>query len=138
VGWRIRGSALDAVAGFLLLLLFSYAFSWVMACIGLVVPTPEVVNNASFIVLFPMTFIANTFVPSDSLPGFLRTIAEWNPVSAITQATRSLFGNIPAGTPDPTSWPMRHSVVYTLIWTGALIGAFAPLATRLYQRSGDR
>ena len=64
VGWRIRTSVLEAVAGFLLLLLFAYAFSWVMAYVGLLVPSPEVVNNASFMVIFPLTFIANTFVPS--------------------------------------------------------------------------
>lgn len=138
VGWRIRGSIIEAVFGFALLLFFAYAFSWVMACIGLLVPTPEVVNNAAFIVLFPLTFIANTFVPSESLPGILETFAEWNPVSAITQATRELFGNIPAGTPEPEAWPMQNSVFYTLIWTLGLIAVFAPLATRLYQRSGGR
>jgi ABC-2 type transport system permease protein len=138
VGWRIRGSVVDAVLAFTMLLLFAYAFSWVMACIGLLVPTPEVVNNASFIVLFPLTFIANTFVPAESLPMGLRTFAEWNPISAITQATRDLFGNIPASTPDPTSWPMRNSVLYTAIWTVGLLVVFAPLATRLYQRTGGR
>ena len=138
VGWRIRGSILDAVIAYLLLLLFAYAFSWVMACIGLLVPTPEVVNNASFVVLFPITFIANTFVPSSSLPGPLRTFAEWNPVSAITQTTRELFGNIPEGTPPPTSWPMQNSLLYTLLWTVGLIVVFAPLATSLYKRAGSR
>ena len=138
VGWRIRGSLLDAVTGYALLLFFSYAFSWVMACIGLVVPTPEVVNNASFVVLFPMTFIANTFVPSSNLPGVLRHFAEWNPVSALTQAARELFGNIPAGTPAETSWPMRNSALYCLIWAVALVVVFAPLATRLYRRAGAR
>ena len=138
VGWRIRGSLLDAVTGYALLLFFSYAFSWVMACIGLVVPTPEVVNNASFVVLFPMTFIANTFVPSSNLPGVLRHFAEWNPVSALTQAARELFGNIPAGTPAETSWPMRNSALYCLVWAVALVVVFAPLATRLYRRAGAR
>ena len=138
VGWRIRGSVLDAVAGYALLLFFAYAFSWVMACIGLVVPTPEVVNNASFMVLFPMTFIANTFVPSDNLPGALRTIAEWNPISTLTHAVRERFGNIPAGTPDPTSWPLQNSVLYSLVWALALIVVFAPIATRLYRRAGAR
>ncbi len=138
VGWRIRGSVLDAVAGYALLLFFAYAFSWVMACIGLVVSTPEVVNNASFMVLFPMTFIANTFVPSDNLPGVLRTIAEWNPVSTLTHAVRERFGNIPAGTPDPTSWPLQNSVLYSLLWAFALIVVFAPIATRLYRRAGAR
>lgn len=138
VGWRIRGSVLDAIAGFALLLFFSYAFSWVMACVGLLVPTPEVVNNASFVILFPLTFIANTFVPSDNLPGVLRTIAEWNPISTLTHAVRVKFGNIPAGTPDPTAWPLQNSVLYSLIWAVALIVIFAPIATRLYQRAGAR
>jgi ABC-2 type transport system permease protein len=138
VGWRIRGSFLDAVAGYALLLFFSYAFSWVMACVGLLVPTPEVVNNASFIILFPLTFIANTFVPSDNLPGGLRTLAEWNPISTLTHAVRVQFGNIPEGTPDPTAWPLQNSVLYSLIWAIALIVIFAPIATRLYQRAGAR
>lgn len=138
VGWRIRGSIIDAVVGFALLLLFAYAFSWVMACVGLLVPTPEVVNNASFIVLFPLTFVANTFVPSDNLPGPLRVFAEWNPISSVTQATRERFGNIPAGTPEPTVWPLQHPVIYTLMWTVIVIAVFAPIATRLYERAGSR
>lgn len=138
VGWRIRGSFLDALTGYALLLFFSYAFSWVMACVGLLVPTPEVVNNASFIILFPLTFIANTFVPSDNLPGVLRTIAEWNPISSLTHAVRVQFGNIPEGTPEPTSWPLQNSVLYSMVWAIALIAIFAPIATRLYQRAGAR
>jgi len=138
VGWRIRGSVLDAVVAYVLLLFFSYAFSWVMACIGLLVPTPEVVNNAAFVVLFPMTFIANTFVPSDNLPGVLRTIAEWNPISTLTQALRVRFGNLPAGTPEPSSWALQNATLYSMLWAVGLIIVFAPLATRLYQRAGTR
>ena len=138
VGWRIRTSVPEAMAGFLLLVLFAYGFSWVMAYVGLLVPSPEVVNNASFMVIFPLTFLANTFVPSDNLPTVLRTFAEWNPVSAVTQATRELFGNIPAETPDPTAWPLQNPELYTLAWVAALIAAFVPLATRQYQRSGQR
>ena len=138
VGWRIRGSVLDAVVAYLLLLFFSYSFSWVMACLGLMVPTPEVVNNATFIVLFPMTFIANTFVPSDNLPGVLRTVAEWNPVSTLTHAVRVRFGNLPAGTPEPTSWPLQNAMLYSLAWAILLIAVFAPIATRLYQRTDKR
>ncbi|HEX8496114.1 MAG TPA: ABC transporter permease, partial [Actinomycetales bacterium] len=86
VGWRIRTSILEGLAGFLILLLFAYAFSWVMAYVGLLVPSVEVVNSASFIVIFPITFIADTFVPVNTLPSVLRTFAEWNPVSAVVQA----------------------------------------------------
>jgi ABC-type polysaccharide/polyol phosphate export permease len=138
VGWRIRGSVVDAIVAYVLLLFFAYSFSWVMACIGLLVPTPEVVNNATFVVLFPLTFIANTFVLSDNLPGALQTFAEWNPVSTLTQAVREGFGNLPAGTPEPSAWPLQNATLYTLLWAFVLIGVFAPIATRLYQRAGAR
>lgn len=135
VGWRIRGSFLDAVLAYLLLLLFAYAFSWIMAFVALLVPSVEVVSNASFIVIFPLTFIANTFVPSDDLPGPLKAFAEWNPISAVTQATRDLFGNIAAGTPEPTAWPLQNPVLYSLIWVVLITAVFAPLSVARYARS---
>lgn len=99
VGWRVESSVPSFFAGVGLLMLFSYAFSWVMAFLGLVVRSPEVINNASFLILFPLTFISNAFVPSENLPGPLRVFAEWNPVSALVQAARVLFGNVPADAP---------------------------------------
>jgi ABC-type polysaccharide/polyol phosphate export permease len=138
VGWRIRSSVLDALAGFGLLLVFAYAISWIMAWIGMLVPSPEVVNNASFIVIFPLTFVANTFVPLDTLPAPLQTFAEWNPVSAVTQAARELFGNIPPGVPEPTAWPLQHPEVYTLIWSALFLVVFAPLANAQYRVSTSR
>jgi ABC-2 type transport system permease protein len=138
VGWRIRGSLLDAIGGVLLLLLFAYAFSWVMAYVGLLVPNPEVVNNASFIVIFPLTFIANTFVPSQNLPTVLRTFAEWNPVSAVTQAARELFGNTSPAFAPAGVWPMQHPGAYTLVWVAIILAVFVPLSTRQYQRAASR
>ncbi|MFP5255525.1 MAG: ABC transporter permease [Acidimicrobiia bacterium] len=138
VGWRIRGSILEALLGFVLLLLFSYAISWVMALIALLVPSVEVINNASFMVIFPLTFVANTFVPAENLPGPLQAFAEWNPVSSVTQAARELFGNIPPGTPEPTAWPLQNPVLYTLIWVVVIVAVFAPLAVARYQRSAAR
>jgi ABC-type multidrug transport system permease subunit len=102
--------------GFALLLAFAYAASWMMALVGLIVPSPEVVNNASFIVIFPLTFVANTFVPVENLPTPLRVFAEWNPVSAVTQATRELFGNIPPEAPQPASWALQHAPLYSVLW----------------------
>jgi ABC-type polysaccharide/polyol phosphate export permease len=134
VGWRIHSGPLDAIFGFALLLAFAYAFSWVMAYVGLLVPSVEVINNASFVVIFPLTFVANTFVPSENLPGVLRTFAEWNPVSAVTQAVRELFGNIPAGTPEPTVWPLQNAALYTIIWIALIIAVFAPLAVNRYRK----
>jgi ABC transporter DrrB family efflux protein len=135
VGWRIRNSIAEATLAFVLLLLFAYAISWIMAFVGLVVPSVEVVNNASFVVIFPLTFLANTFVPSDNLPGPLKAFAEWNPVSTVTQASRDLFGNIPKGTPDPTAWPLVHPEIYTLLWVVLIIAVFAPLSVRQYKRA---
>ena len=95
-------------------------------------PSVEVINNASFMVIFPLTFIANTFVPSESLPGPLKAFAEWNPVSAVTQAARDLFGNIPPGTPTPDAWSLQNPVLYTLIWIVVIVAVFAPLSVHRY------
>jgi ABC-type polysaccharide/polyol phosphate export permease len=138
VGWRIRTSVWEALAGFGLLILFSYAFSWVMASVGLVVPSPEVVNNASFMVIMPLTFISNAFVPSDSLPGPLRVFAEWNPVSAVTQGARNLFGNVNPLAPPPEAWPMQNPVLYTMIWIAVIMLVFVPFSIRLYKRAASK
>ncbi|SDD38732.1 ABC transporter permease [Rhodococcus tukisamuensis] len=135
VGWRIHSSFLEAVAGYALLLLFAYAMSWVMALVGLSVKTPEVVNNASFIVIFPLTFIANTFVPTDNFPTVLRTLAEWNPVSSVTQAARELFGNTSPAVPAPDAWPLQHAALYSLAWIILLLLIFVPLSVRKYERT---
>ena len=137
VGWRIRSSFLDALAGYLVLLVFAYAISWVMAFVGLLVPSVEVVNQASFIVIVPITFIANTFVPLESLPRPLELFAQWNPVSAITAAARELFGN-DALTAPATVWPLQHPVVYTLMWSVVVLVVFVPLTTWQFRRAASR
>ena len=138
VGWRIRSSVLEALAGFALVLLFAYAISWVMAWVGLVVRTPEIVNNASFIVIFPITFIANTFVPTNDLPGPLKAFANWNPVSSVTQGARDLFGNTSPSLPTGDSWSLQHPVVYTLVWVVLILAIFVPLSVRQYKRAASR
>jgi ABC-2 type transport system permease protein len=138
VGWRIRGSVLDALGAFVLLLLFAYALSWVMAVFGLLVRSPEVVNNASFVVIFPITFIANTFVPLEGLPTPLRVFAEWNPVSSVTQAARELFGNTVPGQAVSSAYPLQHPVQYSLIWTAVILVIFVPLTVVMYKRAAAR
>jgi ABC-2 type transport system permease protein len=138
VGWRIRSSVLEAVGGFLVLLVFAYAVSWLMAMVGLLVRTPEVVNNASFIVIFPLTFVANTFVPLETFPSVLRTFAEWNPVSAVVQAARELFGNTIPGAAVPDAWSLQHPVLYTVLWTAVILAVFVPLSVRAYLRTSTR
>jgi ABC transporter DrrB family efflux protein len=136
VGWRVRTSILEAVGGFLLLLLFSYAISWIMAYVGLKVTSVEVVNNASFMFIMPLTFIANTFVNSADLPGPLQTFAEWNPVSAVAQAAREAFGN--TGIAQPDVWSLQNPVLYTIIWVCIILAIFVPLSVRQYKKTAAR
>jgi ABC transporter DrrB family efflux protein len=135
VGWRVHRSALAVLAGFLVILAFAYSFSWVMAWVGLKVKTPEVVNTASFMVIFPVTFVANTFVPLENLPGPLKAFAEWNPVSAATKAARDLFGNSEGVANPSTAWPLEHAVLYTLLSAVVVVAVFAPLSVREYKRA---
>lgn len=145
IGWRLRGSLLGAIGAYLLMLLFAFALSWMFAYIGLKVRSPEVVNNASFMVIFPVTFIANTFVPSQNMPAVLKAFAGWNPVSTITQAAREGFGNLYAlsGSGDHAAveratrytWALQHPWIYTAAWAVLLLVIFVPLSTRAYRKA---
>ena len=131
VGWRVHSSIGEFLAGVGLLLLFTYVMSWVGVFMGLSVPTVEVANQVGFTVVFPLTFLSNVFVPPQTLPGWLRPIAEWNPVSALTAAIRQLWGN-----PNPfaaTGFPAEHPILLTLIWVAILVAVFAPLGVWRYR-----
>ncbi|TFC12542.1 ABC transporter permease [Cryobacterium algoritolerans] len=137
VGWRVNSSLPQFLAGIGLLLLFSYAFSWVMALLGMSVKSPEVINNASFLILFPLTFVSNAFVPSDTLPTPLRIFAEWNPVSSLVQAARQLFGN--EGTaPVPDIWTMQNPIATVLIGISVMLLVFVPLCIRKFASISSR
>ncbi len=143
VGWRIREDVLSAAAGFALLLLFSYALSWISATIGLAVRSVEVVNNASFLWVFPLTFLSNAFVPLEGYAPWLRPVAEWNPVTAVIAAVRDFFGNVPPpgtpGLPPPSdAWPLQHPVIASLGWIALILAVFVPLAIRQYRRAATR
>ncbi|GAA1018166.1 transport permease protein [Acrocarpospora pleiomorpha] len=138
VGWRIHTTPLEAVLGFLLLLLFAYAFSWVTATVALALRTPEVFNNIATLVSMPLMFLSNVFVDSARLPGPLKTVAEWNPVSTIVQAARDLFGNAIPATAVSGAWPLQHAVLVSLLWCVLILIVFVPLATRLYQKAVSR
>ena len=98
-------------------------------------PSVEVAQQLGFLVIFPLTFLSNAFVPTETLPAVLQPIAEWNPFSALTSATRELFGN-----PNPypaDSFPGEHAIWMSLVWTVVLLAVFAPMAVRRY-RAIDR
>ena len=106
-----------------------------MAWVGLIVPSVDVINNASFMVIMPLTFVSNAFVPTESFPPFLERFVEWNPVSALTQAVRELFGNVPDQAPVSDAWSLQNPVIYTLIWVVLILVVFVPLSVRAYQRA---
>jgi ABC-2 type transport system permease protein len=135
VGWRIHSGFLDILGAYGLMLGFSFAIIWIGVLLGSLVSTPEAVQGVAFIAIFPITFIASTFVPTSTLPGVLKTIAEWNPTSSLANSLRHLFGN-PGGIAPPGSvWPIAHPIAYTLIWAVGIIVVCAPLAVMQYQRS---
>ena len=135
VGWRVNNGLADFMAAIALLLFFAYAMAWIGVFIGLVVPTVEVAQQLGFLIVFPATFVSNAFVPTQTLPAPLQPIANWNPVSALTGATRELFGN-----PNPfatNSFPGEHPILLSVIWTIVLLAIFMPLAIHRY-RAIDR
>lgn len=137
VGWRFTTDIWQFLAGIALMLLFGYAFSWVMALLGMSVKSPETINNASFMVLFPLTFISNAFVQSQNLPGVLEFIANWNPISALVQASRVLFGN-QGSAPTPDTFPMEHPIATTVLGAIIMLLIFVPLSVRKYASISSR
>jgi ABC-2 type transport system permease protein len=131
VGWRVHNGLWQFLAAVGLLMLFSFSMSWVGAFIGLSVGSPQVAASAGLIWLFPVTFVSNAFVPPETMPTWLQTIAEWNPISAIVEACRQLFGNGSIVVSD--AWPMQNPVAASLIWCGLIIAVFAPLAINKYK-----
>ena len=131
VGWRVHAGILETLAGVGLLLGVTFAMSWIGVWIGLNVPTVEVANQVGFTFIFPLTFLSNIFVPPETLPSWLQPVAEWNPVSALTAATRQLWGN-----PNPYiahGFPAEHPILLTVLWTMALLAVFVPLGVRRYR-----
>jgi len=133
IGWRPETALPSVVAGFAVALLFSYALSWVSGSIGMAFSNPEAAQGIMFILVFPLAFVSNVFVPTQGMPAWLQTIADWNPVSAVASACRELFGN-----PNPSAsiqaWPMQHPVEASIIWSLVMLAVCVPLAARLYIR----
>ena len=133
IGWRIHSSVADAAAAFGLALLFGYAFTWLGAFLGMILRSPEAAQQMGFVLFLPLTFVSNAFVPTQGMPGWLQPIAEWNPMSALAAAARSLFGN-PNPAASVQAWPMQHPELAVIGWSAVLLAVFAPLAVHLYRR----
>lgn len=99
--------------------------------LGLAVKNEQTIDSLGPLI-FPITMIGNTFVPTDCMPAWLRTIADWNPISSITAASRHLFGN-PAAAASHTAWPLQHPIIATLLWSALLLAVFMPLSVHRYR-----
>ncbi|MFI8931145.1 ABC transporter permease [Streptomyces sp. NPDC053474] len=132
IGWRVHTDFAHALAGFALILLFAYALNWGMACLGMVFRSAEGVQQFGVLMMLGLTFVSSAFVPTGGMPAWLREVANWNPLSALSAAVRDLFGN-----PNPASavhaWPLQHPVLATVVYSLGMIAVLAPLAVRLYR-----
>ncbi|MFF9625867.1 ABC transporter permease [Streptomyces griseosporeus] len=132
VGWRVEGSAAAAAGALGLLLLFRFACTWAGILLGLLSRSEEAAGQLGS-ATFMLPLLSNAYIPVDGMPGWLRTLAEWNPISALTTALRDLFGNAPV--PGGAAWPVAHPVAGSLVWCAVLIAVCAPLAVRRYARA---
>jgi ABC transporter DrrB family efflux protein len=128
VGFRPEGNALSWLAAVGLLLLTSFAFSWISATIGLAVSSVEAAQSAGFIWLFPLTFASSAFVPTQNMPAWLRAFADHQPVSLVVNAVRGLLLNQPDAA---TIWKATA-------WCVGILVVFIPLAVRAYGRRTAR
>ncbi|MEU1662894.1 ABC transporter permease [Streptomyces sparsogenes] len=136
VGWRTDAGVLSVAGGFALLLAFAYAMLWLGALLGMVLRNMEAINGISALTLVILSFMSNSFMPLSGLPGWLRTVVEWNPVSSVSEACRVLWGNAPAA--GGGSLPMRHPVLVSVITVAALIAVLIPVALRTFRTAAAR
>ena len=133
VGWRPSSPLSEILAGFLFLLIFGYAMSWMGVLVGLSVRDSRVANSAVFLFVFPMTFLSNAFAPTTGMPRPLQYVAEWNPVSTMVAGVRDLFGLKPMFGATANSFPSQHPLTMSLIYIGLLMLIFIPLSVRKYK-----
>ena len=124
VGFRPDGGLPGWLAALGLLLLFGFAFSWVGVTLGLLVRTPEAVQATLFVAVFPLTFASSAFVPTDTMPRWLRLFADHQPMTRVVDAVRAAVLGQPAGT---DAW-------LALAWSVGILVVFFPLAVSLYGR----
>ncbi len=131
VGWTVNTGILEFLLGVALMLMYAFVMSWVGVWLGLRLPSVEVAQQVSFIVILPLTFVSNVFVPIQTLPDWIQPFAAWNPVSTLTASLRDLWGN-----PNPFAaggLPSEIPVLISLGWFVVLSAIFAPLAVRGYR-----
>lgn len=124
MGYRPGGGLGHVAMAALLVIVCSWAISWIFAFFGVIARTASSVHGISMIVLFPLTFVSNAFVPVETMPDWLRWFASVNPVSHLVNAVRELAN---AGT-------IGMDFAYSLIGAAVIVALFAPLTVKAYMR----
>jgi oleandomycin transport system permease protein len=124
LGFRITTSPLAVVATFALVMVFAFALCWVFTALAMVVGQPRSVQGLGALVMLPLTFGSNVFVPANTLPSWLRGFVEINPVTHVADAARGLL----------TGGPVAAPLTFALISSAVVMAVFAPLAVYLYRR----
>ena len=137
VGWRPSSGVFSIAIGFLFLLFFGYALSWVGIYIGLSARDARVVQNVSFLVTFPLTFLSNAFAPTTGMPRPLQYVAEWNPVSTMVAACRQLFGLENEFGATAGSFPSENPLTMSLIYMAIIMIIFVPMSVKKYQNASN-
>ena len=137
VGWRPTSGLLQVVLAFLFLLFFGYALSWVGIYIGLSARDARVVQNVSFLVTFPLTFLSNAFAPTTGMPRPLQYVAEWNPVSTMVAACRQLFGLENQFGATAGSFPSENPLTMSFIYMGLIMIVFVPMSVKKYKNASN-
>ncbi|MEU9116073.1 ABC transporter permease [Streptomyces sp. NPDC048483] len=128
MGWRWHGGLGGALYAVGLLLLLRFAMLWIGIYLGLLAGKPEMVQAVQILV-WPVGFLSNAFVPAEKMPGWLGAVAEWNPMSATASAVRELFANTRF---VGDSWAAEHAELLAVGWPVALLVVFFPLAVRRF------
>lgn len=133
VGFRSHSSVAEVVAALALTILFGFAFVWLFVFLGLIAGNAQAAQGVAMLV-FPLSFVSSAYVPVDSMPGWMQPIAENQPLTAMTNAVRSLVLGDPqlAGLTESTG----HWVMMSVAWSIGLVAVFAPLAVARYRRTG--
>ncbi|WP_234315249.1 hypothetical protein [Streptomyces globisporus] len=121
----------EALGGFALLLLFRFATTWVGILLGLASKSEGAAGRLGS-AAFVLPLLPHAYIPTDGMPGRLRTVSEWSPLSAVATAARELFGDAPV--PADAARPVARPVAGALLWSLGLVAVFAPLAVRHYAR----
>jgi ABC-type multidrug transport system permease subunit len=130
-GWRPNFSAGVALEWVGLMLLGTFAFTWAGAYFGMLVRSPDAMQGVGFIIIFPLSFMAGAFVPISGMALIPRTIAQWDPISALVATSRKLSN----GVPSSGSWLLSHAELSMVLWSLLLLAIFIPLALHRFNNT---